>query len=245
VAQGDSIIGVLQKTSSLPLGGEAHIISSSFCYPCHGFNRHLLAAETYGAVARACDRAHVVCAFPSGDTDSPGDGPSNSPHVLAVGGSEFSFRRDGSIRGEARWPFGGFGVTQMPVSRPTWQRDLTCTRAVPSCSYRVVPDVSATAAGTPVFAPYKRFHWNVDHGTSVATPLWAALIALADQELASDGQAPIGIDELHQVLYRGDVSAGLDNLGHQGWSKHTGRGSPRAGIVDVLVRAIERYRAEG
>jgi hypothetical protein len=239
--EGDNVLGVLEAIRSLPLS-EAHVVSSSFCDPCRG--ESFFADETYSAVASTCDRLHVVCAFASGDADSPGDGPSNSPYVLAVGGSEFTWRRDGSIRGEARWPFGGFGVTKMPLARPTWQRDVPCTRAARSCSYRAVPDVSATAAGTPVFTPHERFSWFVLHGTSVSTPLWAALIALADQELASDGQPPIGIDELHQVLYRSDLSAGLDDLGHRGWNKRTGWGSPKAGIVDVLTQAIERYRSE-
>lgn len=240
VVQGDSIIGVLEKISALPLESDAHVISSSFCDPCRGFD--VLAEQTYGAVAATCDRVHVVCAFPSGDTAAPGDGPSNSPHVLAVGGSEFTFRRDGSIRGEARWPFGGFGVTQMPLPRPPWQSRLSCARAARPCAHRVVPDVSATAAGTPVFTPDEQFSWSVLRGTSVSTPLWAGLIALADQELARDGQAPIGIDELHAVLYRGWLSAGLDDLGHAGWDRRTGWGSPKAGIVDVLAKAIERYR---
>ena len=69
------------------------------------------------------------------------------------------------------------------------------------------------------------------------------MIAIADQELERDGQLPIGIGELHKVLYRGDLSAGLDAVHGRGWNAQTGVGSPKSGIVPALVTAIERFRA--
>jgi hypothetical protein len=46
------------------------------------------------------------------------------------------------------------------------------------------------------------------------------------------------------VLYRGDVSSGLDDIPPRGWDWDTGLGSPKSGIVLVLARAIEDYRAQ-
>jgi hypothetical protein len=226
-------------------GNDAHVFSASWGYrgePTAWFERLL-----FFGVGAACHRRHVVCTFPSGDRGSPGDRPANSPDVLAVGGTLFKPQPDGATRSEAYWPYGGFGVTKFPQRRPSWQK-LDCRRASSSCAYRVVPDVSATAENVgeyefPPGTPNERAGWFFGGGTSLSSPLWAALIALADQQLARDGQPAIGIDELHVVLYHGGLSAGLDDLGHPGWSSRTGWGAPKAGIVDVLVRAIERYRA--
>jgi len=234
----------------------APVISASWASPGRG-------AELYRPVATACHAAHVVCTFPSGDYGAPGDRPSNSPYVLAVGGSVFKAHPDGSPAAERRWRRSGYGVTTDQLPRPAWQRHLPACRAFktkttdglvlhirnPSCRSRAVPDVSATADGVLEYhIPANRHKtpgWFFGGGTSLSSPLWAGLIALADQELRRDGQPPIGIDELHAVLYRGWVSPGLHDLGDRGWDDRTGWGSPRTGIVDLLVKAVERYRRQG
>lgn len=226
----------------------AHVFSASWGWRVHHLLDSRLAKAIY-AVDRACHRDHVVCTFPSGDTGSPGDLPSNSPFVLSVGGTFFRPRRDGSLRTERYWPGGGFGVTHFPLPVPAWQKAaVACRRR--TCRYRLVPDVSAMAddVGEYEFPPgtphHQRAGWFIGGGTSLSSPLWAALIALADQQLGLVSQPAIGIDELHHVLYAGDLSAGLDNLGHRGWNDRTGWGAPKAGVVDVLVKAIERYRLQ-
>lgn len=223
----------------------ANVVSASWGYfgtPNSRFERAL-----FGAVA-ACDTNGVVCTFPTGDHGSPGVRPSNSPYVLAVGGAAFRPRPDGSLAAEVPWQSGGFGITRFPQPRPPWQR-RACPRQAAACMHRAVPDVSATARDVgqyeiPPGTPNQKAGWFQGGGTSLASPLWAALIADADQELANQNRGPIGIGELHAVLYRGWLSAGLDDLGHEGWSKRTGWGAPKSGILDVLVRAIERYRRQ-
>jgi subtilisin family serine protease len=168
---------------------------------------------------------------------------------------------DGSLAAEERWPLSGYGETRDTLPRPAWQRGLPACQAFkskttsglvlrirsPSCDFRSVPDVTATADGVLEYEIPAKQHrtpgWFLGGGTSLSSPLWAGLIALADQELERDGQAPMGIDELHDVLYRGWVSGGLEDIGDRGWDTRTGWGSPKAGIVDALARAIERYRA--
>ena len=103
--------------------------------------------------------------------------------------------------------------------------------------------MSATAASVPVFTPTGD-GWIHFQGTSLSTPLWAALIALTDQQLQQDGERRIGVNELHEVLYRGDVGNGLDDISPQGWDWATGLGSPKSGIVSALAGAIEQYRHE-
>jgi subtilase family serine protease len=224
----------------------AHVFSASWGWHFRGLPDPRYARAIY-SVGRACNHPHVVCTFPSGDSGAPGDLPSNSPFVLAVGGTRFRPVPDGATVSEKYWTLGGFGVTKHPLPRPAWQKaTIVCGRR--ACPDRVVPDVSATASdvGQYEFPPgtphHERDGWFFGGGTSLSSPLWAALIALADQQLALAGRKAIGIAELHAVLYRGGLSAGLDDMGHRGWSKQTGWGAPKAGIVDVLVKAIERYR---
>ena len=225
-----------------------HVVSASWGLRGSRLAQRRVIHDFY-AVDRACNHVNVVCTFSSGDAGSPGDAPSNGTHVLAVGGTVFGSHRDGTPDVQAYWTSGGFGVTRYPLPRPAWQRTVPCQPG--ECAYRAVPDVSATAADVleyevPPGTPHdSQAGWFEGGGTSLASPLWAALIALADQQLQLAGQPAIGIDELHAVLYRGWLSPGLDDLGHRGWSLATGWGAPKAGIVDVLVRAVERYRKSG
>jgi hypothetical protein len=232
--------------AALLASGHASVVSDSWCAPCGGdaggYGRHLL----FPSIAAGCGVPHLVCVQASGDHGSPGSTPSNSPYLLAVGGTVFLPSPDGTAKSEIPWRFSGEGDTRIPVRRPAWQQSIgRCRHAggAHSCAKRAVPDVSATAGFVPVFAP-PRYGWIPFAGTSLSTPLWAALIALADQQLRGDGEQPIGIDELHHVLYSGEVGSGLDDMGPRGWDWSTGLGSPKSGIVTADVGVIERYRAQ-
>ena len=213
----------------------AHVFSSSWSWHSPRLSRSL-----YAPLAAGCSIAQVVCTWASGDRGHPGRSPADSPAVLAVGGSVFRVTPSGTTGSETAWSSSGGGTTSLRQSRPAWQSELPCDPFNHDCSSREIPDVSATAQAVPQFNSGQ--FWTIGGGTSLATPLWAALIALADQELAQQGQPAIGIAELHRVLYRRGLAAGLDDLGKPGWDAHTGWGSPKHGIVDVLVKAIEGYR---
>ena len=239
------LAALLDRIGGLGRAGRMSVVSDSWCDPCTGsqaFGRHVV----YPHVERACHLPHLVCVQATGNHRSPGAPPSNSPYLLAAGGTMFRASPDGAARSEIPWPPSGFGDTDIPIRRPTWQRNVHAgcrASGVFSCKKRAVPDVSATAANVPVFRPVRSgFDWSYFHGTSLSTPLWAGLIAVTDQALESEGRPPVGIDELHQVLYRGYAAGGLDDIRPHGWDWATGLGSPKAGIVDALTRAIERYR---
>jgi hypothetical protein len=258
VLRSKSLVDLLHLASHVERADDAHVISASWG------SRQLPGLEhsLFHSVAATCHGRHVVCTFPAGDSGAPGDAPSSSPYVLAVGGSVFKGRADGSVAGEKPWRFTGHGATNQLQPRPVWQKRLPACRGTkaattsgvvlhirsPSCGYRAVPDVTATASGVLEYQiPAKRHRepgWFFGGGTSLSSPLWAGLIALTDQELDQDGQPPVGIDELHAVLYQRGVATSLDDLGTPGWNTRTGWGSPKAGIVDVLTQAIERYRQQ-
>jgi hypothetical protein len=230
--------------------GRTSVVSDSWCDPCRGYPR-FARDVVYPAIAAACGQPHLVCVQAAGDHGSPGDAPSASPYLLAVGGTKFAWQADGSTRKEVPWGPSGSGDTVAPLPRPAWQKSVTTgciggnfsLNTLSTCAKRAVPDVSATAASVPDFQPTKDGSaWYIFRGTSLSTPLWAGLIALTDQELQKDGQRPVGIGELHAALYRGYATEGLNDIRPHGWDLATGLGSPKAGIVTALTRAIEHYR---
>jgi subtilase family serine protease len=108
--------------------------------------------------------------------------PATDPLVTAVGGTQLDLRADGTRRkADVAWSGSGGGRSLL-FARPSWQNavaDRTATR-------RGVPDISMDASCQSSVAIYASFPgsgapWTSICGTSVATPMFAALVALAAQ----------------------------------------------------------------
>jgi subtilase family serine protease len=150
--------------------------------------------------------------------------PASSPHVIAVGGT--SLVRDGSARGwtESVWSGAGSGCSSV-YAKPTWQHD-------PSCSHRMVGDVSAVAApstGVSVYAPTGAGSaWLVFGGTSVSAPIIAGVYAL------NGGFVTYGSDPYGDTADLFDVTTGSNGscggtyfcTGKVGYDGPTGLGTP-------------------
>jgi hypothetical protein len=133
--------------------------------------------------------------------------PADSPNVVAVGGTTLTVNQNGaeySYGGETSWgnntssgtAGGGGGGVSVGEAQPSYQALIvhSTQSAVVSSTYssnngqyssphRTYPDVSADAAGSVlVFDSYSTAgnEWAVE-GTSLACPLWAGMIAVADQ----------------------------------------------------------------
>ena len=123
----------------------------------------------------------------SGDSGYGVEYPAASPNVVAVGGTTLSVTGGpGSYGwgGETAWVDGGSGCSQYE-SKPALQKDV--------CSKRAVVDVSADAdpnSGAAVYATYGSTGWVQVGGTSLASPLIAAVYALSGN--TSNGTAPYG-----------------------------------------------------
>jgi subtilase family serine protease len=106
--------------------------------------------------------------------------PATDPLVTAVGGTQLALRADGSRRSpDVAWANGGGGKS-IDFGRPAYQRGV---RALTG-SARGVPDISMDASCGSAVAIYTSFsggQWNPICGTSLATPLFAGIVALADQ----------------------------------------------------------------
>jgi subtilase family serine protease len=215
-------------------------------------------ASIHAALQQAAD-SHVTVVASSGDTGAISDKgpprqvslPASDPLVLGVGGTALDASyQTGAYRGEMAWnqdtdvSAGGFSSL---FRRPAYQDGVPGIGAM-----RGVPDVAANADSTTAMA--LTFTGGVlipAQGTSAATPLWAAVIALADQEAGRHlGFVNPAIYQIarggayHRALH--DVVTGDNSvlwptgvfLGYEarpGWDPVTGWGSPDAQVLVPLL----------
>ena len=174
--------------------------------------------------------------------------PASSPYVTAVGGTTLFLYNTGSYEVEAGWegPLegagSGGGLSQI-YARPSWQTGMGVLNSA-SNGMREVPDVAADADPLSGYLIYFNGTWQVAAGTSASTPLWAGLIALADQSAAQSGKPALGF--LNPALYAlGNSSAFHDvtmggNLYYSatpGWDYATGWGTPdAAALIPALLK---------
>ena len=127
--------------------------------------------------------------------------PATYRRVRAVGGTELSLRHDGTRRAPDRAWSGSGGGMSTAFARPPYQDGV---RSVTS-SNRGVPDVAMDASCHSAVAVYGSFYasggqWNAECGTSLSAPLFAGIVALADQ-YAGHGKAH-GLGLINPALYR-------------------------------------------
>ena len=91
----------------------------------------------------------------------------------------------------------GGGISTI-FAAPSWQTGP----GIPSTTKRCVPDVAATANGSGIIGGFYTYLHQADSGaagTSESAPIWAALCAILNQNLQSNGHKPVGL--LTQALY--------------------------------------------
>lgn len=205
-------------------------------------------ASSMTALDDACQSAAAlgvtitVASGDNGSTDGVKDGkshvdfPASSPHVLACGGTEL-MGSGSTIASETVWndeaagggATGGGYSTEFPL--PSWQ-----SGAGVSGSGRGVPDVAGDAAPESGYNILVDGQHDVVGGTSAVAPLWAALIALVNQQ---NGKAAGFVNpalygaagDFHDITQgnNGAYSAG------PGWDACTGLGSPDGADVAATL----------
>lgn len=211
----------------------------------------------------------LAAAGDSGSSDCVTDGegptlpsvdyPGSSPWVTSVGGTRMVLRPNNTRLAEYTWndtefaPFGGAGGggVSARATRPWWQ-----PIAKTGQTQRAVPDIAAHASNFPGFPIIGRGQPDVFAlpvgGTSAATPLTAAGIALINERLRRLGEPPLGF--INPWLYRMpagiiyDITEGNNDLfgvgcctAGVGYDLATGLGSPNfAGMLGTVRRARGR-----
>jgi len=235
-------------------------------------------AALHSVLAAAAAR-HVTVVAASGDT-GPVNGctdqrvsssvarqvlyPASDPLVLAVGGTTLSADPGtGAYQSETAWGglstsfkmASGDGTSQL-FTRPAYQNGVAVIgkqRAVPDVSAdadgnRGIAVMAVTAGGLEIMSP--------GGGTSLSTPMWAGLIAIADQSAGRDlgfvNTALYAIAEsaqYHRAFH--DVTQGCTTVdmpsgpvtGYEagpGWDMATGWGSPDASVLVPLLAAYDK-----
>jgi subtilase family serine protease len=133
----------------------------------------------------------------SGDSDAytgPIDFPGDTPYITQVGGTTLTTSgAGGSWVSEKVWNWGGgtgsSGGISTSYSIPSWQTGINMTANLGSTTMRNTPDVALTADN--VYVRVDATNYTVG-GTSCAAPLWAAFVALCNQQAVTHGAATLG-----------------------------------------------------
>lgn|GEM_PF-2813513 len=213
----------------------------------------LAASGDYGATDCAGDNPNPI---PGVDTNLPSvDYPASDPNVTGIGGTVLTMDANGQIVGESGAAGSGGGPSILE-RHPVWQSGP----GIPvNATLRYVPDVASDDASP--LAAYVAGNWEEFTGTSAGPPLWAGLLALANQERhevwsAANPDPPsgcsgqVGMGNLNPVLYQiaatpaanppiVDITTGDSNgagAPGPGWDPVTGLGVPdAASLVAALV----------
>lgn len=275
----DTAAGLIAALTDTVRFGTAHgdVISISAAGGEHCFTTTQV-ARLHTAL-QAAARHHVTVVAASGDIGPVGEPcaqppppdftpvrevslPASDPLVLAAGGTRLTAsHKTGAYTGETAWglPYGDPGATDQAsgggfshlFTRPGYQDATPGTGTA-----RGVPDVSADATGHTgmtlvTSAGGGKIDISDSGGTSGSTPLWAGVIALADQYAHRD------LGFVNPALYRiarslryhqafHDITRGNNTVkfppktitGYHagpGWDPVTGLGSPNAQMLIPLL----------
>jgi kumamolisin len=170
------------------------------------------------------------------------DFPASSPHVLACGGTALH-GSNGTITSETVWNDGNGGATGGGVSSvfalPAWQSSKEVPKPTGSAGGRGVPDVAGNADPNTGYTIRVDGQTMVIGGTSAVAPLWAGLIALANQQNGKSAGFinPVIYPAKAKAAFR-DITQGNNGAfsADPGWDACTGLGSP---IAPQLITSVK------
>jgi len=197
--------------------------------------------------------ANMTYLAATGDSGAGVAWPSVSSKVLAVGGTTLTYGGAGA-RSEVVWSSTGGGVSAY-VATPTYQSSAvpgmgtTSRRTVADVAFNADPNsgqyVAVIASGSSTVK------WTSVGGTSLATPQWAGLVAIANALRAVNGKAALAAP--HAALYTNistvagtyasvfkDITSGSHGTcsacsGEAGYDQATGLGTPNG---DALLSTL-------
>jgi kumamolisin len=210
-------------------------------------------SQAMTALDAACQSAAAlgvtitVAAGDSGSTDGATgnnvDFPASSPHVLACGGTKLD-ANGSTLVSEVVWneltsnegATGGGVSNQFPL--PSWQANANVPGSAASTGGRGVPDVSGDADPNTGYTIRVDGQTTVIGGTSAVAPLWAGLVAVANQQLGTK------VGFIQPAIYAAKAAAAFNDITEgnngafsagPGWDACTGLGSPKAGALIPLL----------
>jgi subtilase family serine protease len=183
--------------------------------------------------------------------------PADVPWVTSVGGT--SLVRTSQGFAESAWPKSGGGFSKF-FTAPDYQQQIPQSMKAGFAghtSQRGIPDIAANADPATAMSIYINGNWHLVGGTSASTPLWAGVIAIANQMAGH----PLGF--INPAIYKlgtgptahadfRDITVG-NNTAYtnsktqvqgfttmQGWDAVTGWGAPLADhFIPDLITALK------
>ncbi len=177
--------------------------------------------------------------------------PADNAYVVSVGGTDLvTASAGGAWKSETAWVDSGGGISPDSIAIPSWQQlaGVINSSNKGSTTLRNGPDVAANANFTfYVCADQTTCTANDYGGTSFAAPMWAGYIALVNQQLAANGESPIGF--INPTIYSQSVTSSYGTEFHDitsgtsgsysavtGYDLVTGWGSPNGtGLINALA----------
>jgi kumamolisin len=181
-----------------------------------------------------------------GATGNNVDFPASSPHVLACGGTKLDANGP-TIVSEVVWneTANNEGATGGGVSNlftlPSWQANSNVPASSVSTGGRGVPDVTGDADPTTGYTIRVDGQTSVIGGTSAVAPLWAGLIAVANEQLGTQ------VGFIQPAIYAAKAASAFNDITQgnngafsagPGWDACSGLGSPIASkLIPLLAPA--------
>jgi subtilase family serine protease len=176
--------------------------------------------------------------------------PNDDAHVISVGGTDLTTAKAaGAWASETAWVDSGGGFSPDGIAIPSWQKlaGVINSSNKGSTTLRNGPDVAANANFSfYVCANQVACLANEDGGTSFAAPMWAAFIALANQQAAANKGAPVGY--FNPTIYPLNLGSTYSTNFHDitsgksgsysavtGYDLVTGWGSPKPALITTLA----------
>ncbi|MFG6456595.1 S53 family peptidase [Roseateles sp. BYS96W] len=186
----DASVASLSKAVALANRMGAGVVSMSFGAAEGSWT------SSYDGVFGAAGMSYLAA---TGDNGAAVSWPSVSSKVVAVGGTTLAYSGTGS-RSETTWSGTG-GGTSAYVALPSYQSGSIggyARRAVADVAFNADPNsgqyVAVIAPGTTTV------RWVSAGGTSLATPQWAGVIAVANALRVASGKTVLG--QPHAALYQ-------------------------------------------
>jgi len=175
--------------------------------------------------------------------------PADDANIVSVGGTDLvTASAGGAWKSETAWLDSGGGISPDKIAIPSWQQlsGVINSSNKGSTVYRNGPDVSANANFSYyVCADQTTCTANEYGGTSFAAPMWAAYVALANQQLAAKGKSPAGF--INPTIYPQNITGSYGTNFHDitsgtsgsysavtGYDLVTGWGSPTPSLISAL-----------
>ena len=188
----------------------------------YGFDINLSTLQIFQQYA-AQGQSFFLASGDSGAYVGSVDEPADDPYITVVGGTQLTLNSSTAAwTSETTWLIAAYtdplegpvpyeatgGGVSTTYAIPSWQQGISMTANQGSTTMRNSPDVSMVAYNMNVmwgsdFTEF--FYWRPrasDYpisGTSLAAPLWAGVIALANEQAADNSQPPVGF--VNPILY--------------------------------------------